>query len=158
MSILTDEQIAELIREVKILPFDYRDKLLVKMKTKGGHKQGEIEIVTDQGNSYSVKTRRNERNLFDFSVILVYTFVNSTRQFRLRRYNGRTTPHPNRLEKQRIVGFHIHQATERYQMAGFDEDAYAEATDRYTDLHGALNCMIADCGFVRPENEPPELL
>ena len=66
----------------------------------------------------------------------------------LQRYNGRSHEHTNLIERDRFSGFHVHTATERDQQLGADEDAYAEPTDRYADLHGALQCMFEDCGFA----------
>jgi len=40
-------------------------------------------------------------------------------------------------------------ATERYQELGAKEDSYAEPTDRFTDLGGAIDCLLADCSFDR---------
>ena len=53
----------------------------------------------------------------------------------------------------KFYSFHIHQATERYQEAGWDEDSYAEPTERFADLHGAIKCILQDCGFILPEGE-----
>ncbi len=45
-------------------------------------------------------------------------------------------------------------ATERYQEIGAREDAYAEVTDRYHNLDGALRCLFDDAGFdVPPETQ-----
>ncbi len=55
-----------------------------------------------------------------------------------------------------VTGCHIHTATARYQRRGLDEDGFAEATDAYKDLFGALDRLIADCGFVRPSTSEPE--
>ena len=44
----------------------------------------------------------------------------------------------------------LRQTTARYQARGFDEDAYAEASDHFTDLHSALQCLFADCGCDLP--------
>jgi hypothetical protein len=61
----------------------------------------------------------------------------------------------NRIEGVRFYDFHIHQATERYQDSGFDEDAFAEVTSRYQNVSGALRCMLDDCGFMpRLDNQP----
>jgi hypothetical protein len=87
-------------------------------------------------------------------VILACLPPNSSTFFRLRRYNGRGHEHTNKLEHERFYNFHIHTATERYQEEGAREDGYAEQTDRYHDLNGAINCMFADCGF---QKEDPEI-
>jgi hypothetical protein len=52
------------------------------------------------------------------------------------------------FEGQKFFGFHIHQATERYQALGVDEDAYAEVTDRFSDFESAVQCLVDDCGCV----------
>jgi hypothetical protein len=69
-------------------------------------------------------------------------------QFRLRRHNGKSHEHTNPIEKNTFYGFHIHTATERYQQSGYREDTYAEETNRYADYHGAIECMLRDCGFM----------
>ena len=93
----------------------------------------------------------------DFSAILAYQKPNTNTFFRLRRYNGNSHEHSNKIEGGRFFEFHIHHATERYQDAGFDEDGYAEPTDRYADIGGALACLVNDCGFVLPADPQPKL-
>jgi len=77
--------------------------------------------------------------------------------FRLRRYNGKSHEHSNTIEIEKFYNFHIHTATERYQELGRDEDAYAEPTERYADLHSAINCMLQDCGFTVPADQQETL-
>ena len=49
-----------------------------------------------------------------------------------------------------VTGFHIHTATERYQVNSVREEDYAEPTKRYADVNGALKCLFADANFERP--------
>jgi hypothetical protein len=49
-----------------------------------------------------------------------------------------------------VTGFHVHVATERYQAAGFKEDSYAEATNSYIDLPGAIRHMLNVANFEPP--------
>ncbi len=49
-----------------------------------------------------------------------------------------------------MFGFHIHQATERYQARGMREDSFAVGTDRYDDLRGALFCLAEDVNLDGP--------
>lgn len=96
-----------------------------------------------------------------FSVILGFYPTNSNTLFRLRRYNGCTHEHTNHIEKRGggpgVVNFrgrfHMHTATERYQSSGFREDDYAEPTENFADVFGAIRCMIEECG-VRLPDEP----
>ncbi|MBF0438663.1 MAG: hypothetical protein HQL93_06025 [Magnetococcales bacterium] len=95
--------------------------------------------------------RLNSVNQLDFSVILAVIPPGSNRNFRLCRYNGKHGEHTNKLEQEIFYNFHIHTATERYQLLGVDEDTYAKATNRYADYHGALECLLEDCGFGEEE-------
>ena len=149
---LTDDVIAQLIAATKPLPVDYKER--IKVRPKCGHKERELLTKDEQGNEFVLILRQSLFNEMDFSVILTYRLPNTNQLFRLRRYNGKSHEHSNELEREEpFYGFHIHTATERYQMAGFREDTFAEPTDRFADLQGAINCMIKDCGFIRP----PEL-
>ncbi len=49
-----------------------------------------------------------------------------------------------------VTGFHIHTATERYQVNSVREEDYAEPTKRYADVNGALKCLFADANFEDP--------
>ena len=77
--------------------------------------------------------------------------------FRLRRYNGKSHQHKNHIEKDVIYDFHIHYATERYQLIGKKEESFAVASDRYSTLHEAVGCLISDCGFVLPEGDQGDM-
>ena len=61
------------------------------------------------------------------------------------------------LRADRFYDFHIHLATQRYQEIGSREDAYAEITDRYTDIDGAIQSMFEDAGFEVPPVDQPLL-
>ena len=112
----------------KPLPADWRR--LFRLRPKRGHGENHLDLTGDDGNQ--------------FRLIL------SSRLFRLRRNNGRNHQHTNSVEGDTFYDYHIHTATERYQEVGSREDAYAEATDRYSDLTGAVDCMLEDAGFYAP--------
>jgi hypothetical protein len=155
----TDEQIAALIAEPKPLPRELAASYPPLRRSKvGGHKEAQYEVSGSAGNDFRIIIRQNDVNALDFSAILAYQSKTTHQVFRLRRYNGKSHEHSNRLEKSALYAFHIHQATERYQREGEKEDSYAEPTDRYSDLVGAIDCLIADCGFRRPTDVPPRLL
>jgi hypothetical protein len=150
-TLLTDAEIAALISEPKQLESDFRSKL--QLRPKQGHKERELDITGATGSEFRLILRQSLFNILDFSAILAYSGKSSSQVFRLRRYNGKSHEHTNKIERQTIYDFHIHFATERYQHSGLREDAYAEATNRYGDFQGALSCLIQDCGLVLPSNE-----
>lgn len=157
VDILKDTQIASLIAEPKPLPDNYKSKL--QLKSKNGFKRSELEVTGEFGSKFVIILRQSEINVIDFSVILGFYPTNSNNLFRIRRYNGKSHEHKNGYEKDRFYDFHIHTATERYQTAdGKDEDHFAQPTDRYADIHAALECMLDDCSFKRPEDNQLDLL
>ena len=60
--------------------------------------------------------------------------------------NYRVTGQPQ-LEGNKFYDFHIHFATQRYQDTNRKEESYAEETTRYSDIKGALSCLINDCNI-----------
>lgn len=155
---LTDKEIVELVQEPKHLPTGFRDTLLNKMKMEDVHKRSELKVTGSESNVFMIKVRQNKLNPLNFSVILAYAMPETTGLFLLRRYNGKSHEHTNNIEGNRFRDFHIHYATERYQARGFNEEAYAEVTNNYSDLGGALHYMITDCNFILPPDEPALLL
>ena len=149
MSIIyTDAKIDDLISERKPLPANWRARF--RSRSKRGHEEGQLELVGDMGNKFRLIARKSQINSLDFSLILAVRVPKSSKTFRLRRYNGKSHHHTNRIENQTFYGFHIHIATERYQERGGKEDTYAEETDRYSDFDGALNCLIHDTNLIAP--------
>lgn len=104
----SDPELEELIQERKTLRNDWRNKLLSP-----NNKKGEWFVTGDNGNKFRIIARQNASRPSDFSVILAVLVPLSNRNFRLRRYNGWTNPHNNRIEKEEVDGFHIHFASER---------------------------------------------
>ena len=143
---LTDDEIDALLKEVKQVPRDFHKK--IRLKEKRGHKEFESNIAGADQSRFRIIFRQSKFNPLDFSVILGYIIPNTNQVFRLRRYNGKSHEHTNKIEQEKFYGFHIHTAPERYQIADWDEDGYAEQTDRYSEHHGALECMLKDCGFA----------
>lgn len=142
----SDNDISVLLAEQKPLPADYQARLILTQKR--GHKERELQIDGLNGNRFVLMLRMNDFNIFDFSVILGVVSKETNTVFRLRRYNGKSHEHTNRIEGNSFYDFHIHTATERYQDLGAKEEFYAEVTDRYCDFSGAVSCMIKDCGFM----------
>ena len=139
----TDKEINDLINERKSLPFQWK----LNLREKRGHREQSADASGDSGHEFQIILRQSKTNVLDFSVILAVKVPGSNRLFRLRRYNGKSHEHTNNIEMCKFYDFHIHQATERYQDAGGREDGFAEVTDRYVDLRGALLCLLEDAGF-----------
>ena len=138
----TDNEINELTLERKEYNGTVED--LLNFKKSDGHKRSTFEIPRSDGSAFIVKLRQNTNTLNDFSAILAFQQKGVNKDFKLRRYNG-MHEHTNKLENIRFFDFHIHYATQRYQDAGRKEESYAEKTDRYSDIKGALKCLIDDC-------------
>jgi hypothetical protein len=153
MLILSEDSIRELIDESKPIP----DGLcpLTRLTQRHQHMRRDFEITSNMGNAFMVAIRQSMLNTFDFSVILCYQMPGLSTLFRLRRYNGKSHYHSNPIENTVFREFHIHTATARYQLRGPKEEHFAETTNRYADLDGAIDCLLNDCGFRKPiENSP----
>jgi hypothetical protein len=144
--VLTEPEIARLLSEPKPLPDNFFARSWPKPKR--GHRESELAFTGASGSQFRLMFRMALVNQLDFSIILAVELPNRNALFRLRRYNGRSHEHTNRIEGMRFYDFHIHQATERYQALGAAEDAYAVPTTRYSDFEGALQCVVSDCACV----------
>ncbi|MBT9159680.1 MAG: hypothetical protein AAGB97_03350 [Dehalococcoidia bacterium] len=153
--VLNDVEISNLVQERKEFPSNYQS--LFQTKSKKGHKEQELSLPRTDGSQFKVIWRENRINPLDFSLILAYIPPKTTALFRLRRYNGKSHQHTNKIEGETFYDFHIHQATERYQASGFEEDGFAITSLEYADIHGALDCFIRDCFIVLPVNRQPKL-
>jgi len=153
MYILSDDQIADLIRESKPIPPGLCP--LEKMSLRNHHKRRDFDIEAESRNNFAVAIRQSTLNMLDFSVILGYKLPGSFTVFRLRRYNGKSHHHTNTIEKEAFYDFHVHKATERYQKLGFKEEHFAVRTSGYYDLESAIQCLLTDCGFRHPIEDSP---
>jgi hypothetical protein len=148
---IDDAEIDRLIAVQKPLPDDWERVLKARPRKEFAHKKASLKIDTSAG-QFTIVIRENTVNSRDFSVILAISRPNGE-FFRLRRYNGLHGGHVNHLERQTITGCHVHKATERYQIAGHREDAYAVASNAFTDVPSALRLMFTDCAFKMPEQK-----
>lgn len=164
MKIFRDDEIARLLGETKILSDNWQSQFQLKDKNNFQHQEQSIKIEGGNGNSFRVILRRNKINIFDFSIILMFQDKDG-KEYRLIRYNGKhSSEHTNKWEKEHKEtyckfgpAFHIHQATERYQEAGYLIDGFAEMTTKYYDFHSALNSFLKDNNFQKPKGSQLEL-
>ena len=151
-ALLTEAELKALLDEPKRLPPNFRQRLQTREKSGHCQKQRDLVVNGERGNQFRLFIRESMVDPLAFCVGLTYQVPNSNVEIRLRRYDGKYHTHSNKLERSPgFFDFHIHIATERYQAAGLDEDGYAEPTVRYADVTSALNCLLADCGFVLPD-------
>ncbi len=142
---LDDPEIGRLLSDPKPVPGDWRGRLQPRDRQNAGHKRRSLRITTEAGDEFRVDTRQSSHNHLDFSVILTFVDHNGV-EYRLLRCNGmHASRHTNRIEYDNgetnaviQAAFHVHVATERYQMAGYRIDGYAEETQRYADFQSAL--------------------
>ncbi|MFW9085598.1 DUF6978 family protein [Pseudomonas sp. P2758] len=117
------------------------------------------QVESDDGSkSFELYTRQNTLDPEAYSCGLVFLAGNGEK-VPLARYNGSNHTHRNPLEGDELIvnKCHIHKATERYMEAGDKAEKYAETTDRYATLSGALECMLLDCnisGFGSQNDSP----
>jgi hypothetical protein len=141
--IITDQEIQSFISEQKILPENFHFTL----RTRNFYQNYQREIST-KDHQFLIIVRRTIGDPLNFSVVIGVKIQN--KWFRLRRYNGNYHTHKNKLEQMKFHQFHIHKATERYQLNDLDEDQFAEPTTAYTDLDGAFQLALQENNFKTP--------
>ncbi|MBU3677576.1 MAG: hypothetical protein FGM54_10435 [Chitinophagaceae bacterium] len=120
-----------------------------RAKQKEGHEQLNYltKAIDDSGFEFVIYTRQNLRKGMedDFSCGIRWV-APSGETLTLKRYNGPSHKHANQLEKEVLpYACHIHTASEKYLNANKKAEGYAEITERYTTLQGALRCLLHDC-------------
>lgn len=103
--------------------------------------------LDNSGHQFEIYKHQNLREGMndDFSCGIAWLAPNGE-TLTLKRYNGPSHDHPNHLEKIRL-GYkcHIHIATEEYIKANKKAEGFAQATNRYNTIEGALHCLVIDC-------------
>ena len=139
----TDQQIAELINERKVLPDDWRIQL---------NKDSSLYIIGGNSNRFRLITNQNEKYPSDFSVILAVINPKTGATFRIRRYNGMPKrPHNNKIERQKNLRL-------PYSLC-LQSDTKKEVMMRILTqkrrtviiiLKARLQCLIQDANFELP--------
>jgi len=124
----TDEEIETLIKEPKPYHRDWFQPS--RMSVRFRHRRADIDTTGANGNQFVVKLRKSEINPLDFSVILGVIVPGTNMVFRLRRYNGKSHQHKNKLTGDTIYDFHIHTATLRYISTTWFQGRRIRRTDR----------------------------
>ena len=105
----------------------------------GRHMQRNFSAEAEGGAVYRIYLRQNLDDERDFSCGLALV-QRGGKPLALVRYNGSSHAHGE-------IRYccHIHRATAEALAAGRRIDSFAEETDRYRTLEGALACLIEDC-------------
>lgn len=148
---LTDNEIQDLIDEPKQMKQSAATVIRGMQKKSGrgaSFLQNSVKFSRNSGNGdcWLIYLRHNQENMLDFSCGLGFIPKGRTKPFMLRRYNGKSHEHTNRLEAaQPFYNFHIHQATEKYQLSSYAAEHYAYPTNLYADIFGAFKSLLDDC-------------
>lgn len=149
---LTDAEIQRLLE----LP-----KTITNPKARTISKRGSEQVNYDAeaagGERFRVYLRQNLRIPEGFSCGLLYV-PQAGEPVTLTRYNGSDHEHANPLEHGAPMpaACHIHRATERYMQAGRKAEHFAQTTDRYRDLAGALKALAMDCNIAGLGDNHPD--
>lgn len=153
---LTDDKIADLLNCPKRLTNPQ-----ARIKNKDGHEQVNYIAVALDGSGYEfeIYKRQNLREGMEDSFSCGISWVAPNGEtLTLKRYNGPSHDHPNKLEKVKLgLTCHIHIATERYIKANRKAEGFAVATTRYSTLEGAFHCLVVDCkihGILTTSDNP----
>jgi hypothetical protein len=149
---LTDAEIQKLIKlPKKISNPRVRSRVLDK------HTQTDYRVFSeDETHEFIVFARQSNLIHNSFTAGLRW-LPKSGDSVILVRMNGSSHSHKNSIEKTRIeFGCHIHMATERYMALDKREEAYAEATNEYQTLNGALYHLLKFCNISGLNIDPEE--
>lgn len=155
-AILSDADIDSLVKERKVLPWGWTPNLTARED----RRSLDLIVPRADGSKFRLFVRSSISDpAANFSAGLVFIDTSRYIDLVLRRYNGPSHPHTNRLEGEpEFWDFHIHLATERYQASRhYKNEHYAVVTRRFGNVEGALRCLLDDCGFVPHPHEPASL-
>jgi hypothetical protein len=142
--ILSDDLIHQLLVAPKVVTTPNARSKVQKSSERINY---QVDAV-DGPQSFEMYTRQNLIDDQAFSCGLIYHPAGGEK-VTLVRYNGSNHVHANPLEGGGLIVHkcHIHRATQRYMELGDKADKFAETTDRYDDLSGAIRCMLNDCNI-----------
>ena len=153
---LTDDKIADLLNCPKRLTNPN-----ARAKTIEGREQLNFRVVAldNSDHEFEIYKRQNLRPGMEDDFSCGISWISpSGESITLKRYNGPNHNHPNHLEKVSLgYSCHIHIATERYIKANKKPEGFAEVTDRYDTINGALHCLVNDCKIVGIQTQSDNL-
>ena len=112
-------------------------------KTEGKHIRRDYQVASLDGrHEFMLFTRQSTIITESFSAGLRWR-SKTGEEVILMRCNGSDHTHNNAIERTRFeLRRHVHRATERYLTAGRKAESFAEVTDAYRTLDGALHHLL----------------
>lgn len=149
---LTDDQIAELLTCPKRV-----DNPGSKPRAEGKHLRRDFRVSsTDERHGFVLFTRQSTVIPDSFSAGLRWK-SKTGEEVILTRCNGSDHPHGNALEREQFgAQHHIHRATERYIVAGRKAESFAQPTNGYRTLEGALHHLTQLTNITGLNTKPDE--
>lgn len=145
MSKITKELLAELKQVQKALTRPFKQKWTTERK----FRQLSVELISQCGAyKFNLYLRQNELhdNNFSCGISLIR---NGENDITLARYNGSNHVHVNKLDGKRFeFECHIHEANEECLKVAKKIEDHARATDKYTNLAGAIRCILEDYNII----------
>ena len=128
-----------------------------KARTEGKHVRCDFRVLSEDGrHAFVLFTRQSTVISDNFSAGLRWK-SKTGEEVILMRCNGSDHPHGNSIEREEFgAQAHIHRATERYIVAGKKVESFAQPTETYTTLSGALHELVRLANIVGIETEPDE--
>jgi hypothetical protein len=115
-------------------------------------------VGTTVDEEFTVFTRQHREMLEDFSAGLIW-HPKAGEAVILMRCNGASHRHTNHIEGSAFGAgnYHVHVATERYINSGKNPEHYAEITNGYATIEGALHHLCMECNIEGIETTPESL-
>lgn len=140
---------AKMLQDLKAIQKELTKPLKQKWIVERKFRQLNVELIGIDGvDSFSLYMRQNELHENDFScgISLIKQGENN---LTLARYNGSSHIHVNKLDGQRFeFECHIHEANPACLKLAKKIEDYAIATQRYTNLAGAIKCLLSDYNII----------
>jgi len=152
LSALTDAQIQELLACPKRVQNPGS-----KSRVDGKHIRRDFQVTSvDDRHQFVLFTRQSLIISDSFSAGLRWK-SKSGEDVILMRCNGSDHPHGNSIEQFDFTAQpHVHQATERYIVAGKRAETFAEPTKQYATLTGALHELVRLTNISGLQTQPDE--
>lgn len=147
---LTEESIAQLLAGPKRV-----ENPQARERREGKHRRRDYRVVSEDGeHCFALFTRQSIKIGDGFSAGLLW-HAKTGEDVMLIRCNGSDHLHPNVLEHD-VIEFrcHVHLATERYIQANRKAEGYAQPSEAYRTLEGALHHLVQRANIHGLKTEP----